>query len=72
MKNLSNTYRFRALECEKIGRSVENIDLKRAWADIAIEWHALAAQVTLEASRVEEMEAEPKGRRAQLAALLLV
>jgi hypothetical protein len=38
MLDLSKSYRFKALECEKLGSDASNIDIKRAWADVAIEW----------------------------------
>jgi hypothetical protein len=56
MMNLSNTYRLKALACEKLGRDVPNIDFNRAWADIAIEWHALAARTAVEAGRIQNLE----------------
>jgi hypothetical protein len=42
--NLSEKYRLKALACETLGRDAPNSDFKLAWAEIAIEWHALAAQ----------------------------
>jgi hypothetical protein len=56
MMNLSKTYRLKALACEKLGRDVPNIDFKRAWADIAIEWHALAALTASEASSTQNLK----------------
>jgi hypothetical protein len=56
MMNLSKTYRLKALACEKLGRDVPNIDFKHAWADIAIEWHALAARTALEAGATQNPE----------------
>jgi hypothetical protein len=44
MLNVSESYRLKALACEKLGRDVPNQDFKCAWAEIAIEWHALAAR----------------------------
>jgi hypothetical protein len=44
MFNVSARYRLKALACEKLGREVSNNDFKCAWAEIAIEWHALAAR----------------------------
>jgi hypothetical protein len=41
---ISEKYRLKALACEKLGREVPNSDFKSAWAEIAIEWHALAAR----------------------------
>ena len=47
---ISEKYRLRALACEKRGRDVPNSDFKNAWAEIAIEWHALAARRAQEVS----------------------
>jgi hypothetical protein len=44
MLNISERYRLKALACEKLGRDVKNYDFKCAWAEIAVEWHALAAR----------------------------
>ncbi len=38
--NLSEHYRLKAASCEKLSR--EATDRALAWADIAIEWHALS------------------------------
>jgi hypothetical protein len=42
MMKISEKYRLKALACEKLGREGSNDDFKSAWAEIAIEWHALA------------------------------
>jgi hypothetical protein len=47
---ISEKYRLKALECERLGRQVANADFKSAWAAIAIEWHALAARRAQEVS----------------------
>jgi len=39
---ISEKYRNKALACEKLAREAPNHDLKSAWAEVAIEWHALA------------------------------
>ncbi len=39
---ISDKYRSKAFACEKLAREVPNYDLKCAWEEIAIEWHALA------------------------------
>jgi len=52
---ISEKYRLRALACEKLGREVPNSDVKSAWAEIAIEWHALAAQRAREVSQDREL-----------------
>jgi hypothetical protein len=52
---ISEKYRLKALACEKLGREVPNIDFKLAWAEIAIEWHALAARRVLEVNQDREL-----------------
>jgi hypothetical protein len=48
MTNSSVIYRAKALSAEKLAREVSNYNLKRAWEDIAIEWHALANRAAQE------------------------
>ena len=43
--NLSDQYRAKALACEKLAREASDYDIRCAWGDIAIEWHALANRV---------------------------
>jgi hypothetical protein len=52
---ISEQYRLKALVCEKLGREVQNIHFKSAWAEIAIEWHALAARRAQEVSQDREL-----------------
>jgi hypothetical protein len=47
---LSYKYRSKALACEKLGREAFYPHIKFAWAEIAIEWHALANRVAEDAS----------------------
>jgi hypothetical protein len=42
MINLSEKYRLKAIACEKLVREAADQTIKFAWAEIAIEWHALA------------------------------
>ena len=42
---LSETYRAKALACENLGRAAADTDIQSEWAEIAIEWHALANRV---------------------------
>jgi hypothetical protein len=42
---ISEKYRAKALACEKLGRDARDFDIQSAWAEIAIEWHALANRV---------------------------
>ncbi len=43
--NISEKYRLKALACEKLGREATDPAIKLAWAEIAIEWHALANRI---------------------------
>jgi hypothetical protein len=47
---ISEKYRAKALACEKLGRDAKDDDTKRAWAEIAIEWHCLANRSAQESS----------------------
>jgi hypothetical protein len=51
---ISDKYRLRALECERLGREVPNAHFKSTWAALAIEWHALAARRAQEVSQDRE------------------
>jgi hypothetical protein len=42
---VSEKYRLKALACEKLGQEAQDAIIKRAWAEIAIEWHTLASRV---------------------------
>ena len=53
---ISEKYRQKALACEKLCRDVPNEDFKEAWAEIAIEWHALAARRAEEVSQDRELD----------------
>jgi hypothetical protein len=53
---ISEKYRRRALECEKLAREVMNNDFKAAWSEIAIEWHALASRRAYEVSLEQELK----------------
>jgi hypothetical protein len=48
MINPAEKYRLKALACEKLGREATDYQTRIAWAEIAIEWHALASRVALE------------------------
>jgi hypothetical protein len=52
---ISEKYRLKALACEKRGREVPNLTFKSAWAEVAIEWHALAARRAQEVSQDREL-----------------
>jgi hypothetical protein len=53
---ISEKYRLKALACEKLAREVPNYDFKAAWAEIAIEWHALAFRRAQEVSQYRDLE----------------
>jgi len=53
---VSETYRLKALDCEKQSRDAKAYDIKCAWSDIAIEWHALASRAAQDAGRDCNME----------------
>jgi hypothetical protein len=62
---ISEKYRLRALECEKLAREVLNCDVKAAWTEIAIEWHALASRRAYEVSLEQELETALDGVNAE-------
>ena len=45
MTNLSEKYRLKAVVCENLGLAAPDPAIKLAWAEIAIEWHALAFRI---------------------------
>jgi len=45
---ISERYRAKALDCEKLGCEAKAYDAKCEWADIAIEWHCLANRTAQE------------------------
>jgi hypothetical protein len=53
---ISEKYRAKALESEKIGRDAQDQALKRAWAEIAIEWHCLANRIAQATGQDSELE----------------
>ena len=48
MINISERYRAKALASELFSRNASDSTTKHAWAEIAIEWHALANRVAQE------------------------
>ena len=42
MINIPGKYRHKALACEGLARNATDPATREAWAEIAIEWHALA------------------------------
>ena len=53
---ISEKYRMKALDCEKLGRAARDYDIKSAWSDIAIEWHCLASRTATESITDLELE----------------
>jgi hypothetical protein len=53
---ISEKYRAKALDCEKIGRDATDQAVKRAWADVAIEWHCLANRMAEATGQDSELE----------------
>ena len=53
---ISEKYRAKALASEKLAREALNNDLKAAWQEIAIEWHALACRAAQLAGEDLELE----------------
>lgn len=45
---VSEKYRLKALDCEKLAREATDSATKIAWAEIAIEWHALSNRIAQE------------------------
>jgi hypothetical protein len=52
---ISEKYRAKALNCEKLGCAAKEYDAKCEWADIAIEWHYLANRAAQESSLDHEL-----------------
>ncbi len=53
---VSDKYRSKALDCENRARDAKDYDVKCAWTEIAIEWHALANRSAQESSQDRELE----------------
>ena len=53
---LSENYRLKALDCERQARDAKDHDIKRAWADVAIEWHCLASRTAQQTGMDREVE----------------
>jgi len=52
---VSERYRAKALDCEQRGHDAEDHDIKRAWSDIAIEWHCLSNRTAQETGSDREL-----------------
>ena len=52
---ISEKYRSKALDCEKQGRDADDHEIKRAWSDIAIEWHCLAFRTANDVSQDRDL-----------------
>ena len=57
-------YRLKALNCENLAREASDPAIKFAWAEIAIEWHALANRIAQEQSDIEQIDVV-KARRTR-------
>jgi len=52
---ISEKYRLKALDCEKLGRAAKAYEFKCEWSDIAIEWHYLANRTAQESGLDREL-----------------
>ena len=52
---MSEKYRAKALDCEKLGSAAKDDAIKCGWNDIAIEWHCLAYRTAQESSLDREI-----------------
>jgi hypothetical protein len=52
---ISEKYRAKALDCEKLGDVATAYDVKCEWSDIAIEWHCLANRTAQDGSQDHEL-----------------
>jgi hypothetical protein len=52
---ISEKYRAKALDCEKLGFAATDYDVKCGWGDIAIEWHCLAYRMAQSSSLDHEL-----------------
>jgi hypothetical protein len=52
---VSEKYRAKALDCEKLGRAAKEYNFKCEWGDIAIEWHYLANRTAQESGLDHEL-----------------
>jgi hypothetical protein len=52
---ISERYRAKALDCEKLGWAAKAYDVKCEWADIAVEWHCLANRTAQDSSLDHEL-----------------
>ncbi len=51
MIDVPEKYRLKALACELFARNATDADIRAAWEEIAIEWHALASRVEQESGK---------------------
>ena len=54
MTNIPEKYRHKALACEGFARNATDPATRDAWAEIAIEWHALAHRALDESQSVSK------------------
>jgi hypothetical protein len=43
---ISEKYLIKALACETFARGAPSVELRFAWTEVAIEWHALSCRIT--------------------------
>jgi len=53
---ISEKYRAKALDCEKLALAANKYHVKCAWAEIAIEWHYLASRTAAESALDQELQ----------------
>jgi hypothetical protein len=59
MINISERFRFKALASEVFARDATDSAIRNAWAEIAIEWHALANRVAEETGPYSQSSLKP-------------
>ena len=59
MTNVSEKYRSRAIVSEGYAREATDPAVRDAWAEIAIEWHALANRVAEESTASSKSSMKP-------------
>jgi hypothetical protein len=55
--SISEQCRLRAISCENLGRIATDFDIQCAWAELAVEWHALASRTAQEFENSRKSEA---------------
>jgi hypothetical protein len=55
--NVSQLYRVKATMCERCAHDASDPDIKLAWTEVAIEWHALAARMA--SGQIQNAQRQP-------------